>query len=238
MSEKKIHKWFYGVDGKLSWTAVGMFFGLGLTTLIVIKWLIDGTVDTGFLEWSVSIIPVMIGIRAAQKGLMSVGGGIGSFVSRYTDTSSTTTNTTNIDTKKVNGKQPMGVSKPQASTPHFSMSEFACKDGTPVPDKFKARTYKLMQQLEIIREAFGGKQITISSGYRTPEYNTKIGGAAQSRHMVGDAADFKVAGVSAKKVQQTVELLMDAGKILKGGIGLGKTFTHYDIRGTKTKWTY
>jgi uncharacterized protein (TIGR02594 family) len=114
MSEKRMHKWFYGIDGKLSWTAVGMFFGLGLTTLIVIKWLIDGTVDTGFLEWSVSIIPVMIGIRAAQKGLMSVGGGIGSFVSRYTDTSSTTTNTTNIDTKKsgttTSGKQPMGQS--------------------------------------------------------------------------------------------------------------------------------
>lgn len=237
MSEKRIHKWFYGIDGKLSWTAVGMFFGLGLTTLIVIKWLIDGTVDTGFLEWSVSIIPVMIGIRAAQKGLMSVGGGIGSFVSRYTGGSEESTPTTTTK-KTLSGKTPMGVVAPQASTPHFSMSEFACKDGTPVPDKFKARTYKLMQQLEVIREAFGGKQITISSGYRTPEYNTKIGGAAQSRHMVGDAADFKVAGVSAKKVQQTVELLMDAGKILKGGIGLGKTFTHYDIRGTKTKWTY
>lgn len=235
MEEKRVHKWFYGTDGKLSWTAVGMVFGLGLICLIVAKWLMDGSVDIGFLEWSTGIIPILIGIRAAQKGLLGIGGGIGSFASRYTTGGSEEETTTK---KTLSRKTPMEVSKPQSNTVHFSLNEFTCKDGTPVPDKFKARTYKLMQQLEVIREAFGGKQITISSGYRTPEYNTKIGGASQSRHMVGDAADFKVAGVSAKKVQQVVEQLMDTGKIAKGGIGLGKTFTHYDIRGTKTKWTY
>lgn len=106
MSGKRIHKWFYGTDDKLSWTAVGMFFGLGLVCLIVFKWLKDGTVDVGILEWSVSIIPFMIGIRAAQKGLMSMGGGIGSFASRYTSTSMEEESTATTTTKKtLSGKQ-------------------------------------------------------------------------------------------------------------------------------------
>jgi hypothetical protein len=237
MSEKRIHKWFYGTDGKLSWTAVGMFFGLGLVCLIVYKWLKDGHVDIGILEWSTTVIPMMIGVRAAQKGLMSMGGTIGSFASRYNTTEP------EIETKAKKVASPgskMTMKTTTTTTPHFSLQEFACSDGTPVPPEFIPRTYKLMQQLEVIREAFGGKKITISSGYRTVAYNAKVGGAINppSRHTVGEAADFKVAGVSAAKVQQMVEQLMDQGKILKGGIGLGKTFTHYDIRGKKTKWTY
>lgn len=59
-----------------------------------------------------------------------------------------------------------------------------------------------------------------------------------SKHLTASAADFKVFNTKASQVQKMVEKLMDEGKIKAGGIGLGSSFTHYDIRGKKTKWTY
>ena len=41
----------------------------------------------------------------------------------------------------------------------------------------------------------GGEPIRINSGYRSPQLNRKIGGAATSNHLTGCAADIKVAGM-------------------------------------------
>ncbi len=49
--------------------------------------------------------------------------------------------------------------------------------------------------LEPVRKHFG-VPITPSSGYRSPELNTKIGGSSRSQHMLGQAVDFEVTGVS------------------------------------------
>ena len=44
--------------------------------------------------------------------------------------------------------------------------------------------------LDVIREKYG-KPITISSGYRCPELNKKVGGKETSQHTKGQAADLK-----------------------------------------------
>ena len=44
--------------------------------------------------------------------------------------------------------------------------------------------------LEQVRIALGGAPILISSGYRSPALNAAIGGARNSQHMLGQAADF------------------------------------------------
>ena len=84
-------------------------------------------------------------------------------------------------------------------SPHFKLSEMACKDGS---DKVLYST-ELMAKLEELR-AYGGFTVSINSGYRTPAYNKKIGGASRSQHTLGTAADIVVkkngAVVSAKKV--------------------------------------
>ena len=41
-----------------------------------------------------------------------------------------------------------------------------------------------------------GEDINVTSGYRSPFYNRRVGGASRSRHMHGDAADIDVSGMS------------------------------------------
>jgi flagellar protein FlgJ len=71
-------RFFYHPDGQFSWTAMGMLYGLGLTTLIVLRWWWNVPIATEFLEWSTVIIPLLLGIRPAQKAIQ----GIGNFASR------------------------------------------------------------------------------------------------------------------------------------------------------------
>lgn len=47
--------------------------------------------------------------------------------------------------------------------------------------------------LEPIRTNFNAP-VSISSGYRAPKLNRKIGGSSTSQHMIGEAADFSVHG--------------------------------------------
>lgn len=44
--------------------------------------------------------------------------------------------------------------------------------------------------LDKLRQAYGGPRV-INSAYRNPPHNASIGGATQSRHMYGDAADLR-----------------------------------------------
>ena len=80
-------------------------------------------------------------------------------------------------------------------TRHFKVKEFACKDGSPVVfiDDY------LYTILDILRNKLG-KPVIITSGYRTPSWNTKCGGAKYSYHMRGMAADIRVDGMNAKEL--------------------------------------
>ena len=63
-------------------------------------------------------------------------------------------------------------------------------DNTP-DEQSSANLEKLCQQiLQPIRDAWGAP-IIVSSGYRCPALNKIVGGAAQSDHMYGCAADIK-----------------------------------------------
>lgn len=93
---------------------------------------------------------------------------------------------------------------------------------------------KLVEYLQKIRNHFG-KSITVTSGYRCPTHNKNIGGATNSYHSRGQAADIVVSGVSSREVAKYAESI----GIL--GIGLYETsadgyFTHIDTRTTKSFW--
>ena len=81
---------------------------------------------------------------------------------------------------------------------HFKIREFAQKDGR--CDKIIIDS-ELIEVLEDVREHFKAPVI-ITSGYRTPEYNAKVGGVKNSQHTKGTAADIQVKGIPADKVQQ------------------------------------
>lgn len=53
-----------------------------------------------------------------------------------------------------------------------------------------------------------GKPIIISSGYRCPKLNKLVGGVSNSQHLLGQAVDFKVNGLT---IQQVIELIRKSG---------------------------
>lgn len=110
---------------------------------------------------------------------------------------------------------------------NFRVREFACTDGS---DPIFIDS-DLVNVLQKIRTHFG-KSVTINSAYRTPTKNKAVGGQTYSQHLYGRAADIKVNGVSPKKVAQYAETLLKN----KGGIGIYSTFTHIDVRTTKSRW--
>lgn len=110
---------------------------------------------------------------------------------------------------------------------HFLVKEFCCKDGTdPVfVDVF------LVCILENVRWKFR-KPVVINSGYRTPVYNKKIGGAKFSQHMYGRAADIVVQGV---KPADVYDFLCETYPS-SCGFGLYSSFVHVDCRKIKSRW--
>lgn len=81
--------------------------------------------------------------------------------------------------------------KPDLS-PHFSVHEFTCKCGGQYRKCYTTLVYrKLLESLERLRTHYYSKTgLLIISGYRCPIYNTKVGGAPQSYHTQGMAADI------------------------------------------------
>lgn len=123
-----------------------------------------------------------------------------------------------------------------AGTPHFELAEFACSDGTPVPTSLRGHVQDLMEQLEVLRTELGGAPITVLSGYRTPEWNGRVNGKPRSRHLCAQAADIRVKGHKPDAVHATIERLVGEGRMREGGLGRYRTFTHYDVRGTRARW--
>ena len=112
---------------------------------------------------------------------------------------------------------------------HFKVKEFACKDGS---DAVLVAP-RLVMVLQSIRSHFGAA-VTINSGYRTPQYNTKVGGVAHSQHCYGTAADITVRGQKPAAVAAYARQLMPDW----GGVGVysQKGFTHIDVREVKSDW--
>ncbi|MFI8231232.1 D-Ala-D-Ala carboxypeptidase family metallohydrolase [Streptomyces sp. NPDC085900] len=97
------------------------------------------------------------------------------------------------------------------STLHFNWSEFVNQtDGTFNGGKLSASQVKenvrrCMYKLEALRKKLGDKPITVNSGFRSIAHNAEIGGASDSMHLYGTAADLDVSGVSNKTVYQKAE---------------------------------
>lgn len=67
--------------------------------------------------------------------------------------------------------------------------EFRCKDGSVMPNDVKTNLNALIENvLDPARTRFGSA-IRVNSGYRSEVYNRSIGGAANSQHCKGQAAD-------------------------------------------------
>lgn len=78
--------------------------------------------------------------------------------------------------------------RPTASA-SFSFAEFACRCAGREPGCLRVRVHRaLLLDLEQYRRAVGGP-VRIVSGYRCPRRNRQVGGASNSQHLYGAAAD-------------------------------------------------
>ena len=116
---------------------------------------------------------------------------------------------------------------------YFNSSEFECKCNN---CKLVEIDSTLLAILDEIREWSKGP-IYISSGYRCPEYNARIGGATKSKHLLGLAADISSNNKTAK------EIFNYLNNKYPTCLGLAYSdkhgFTHIDTYGDRARrWTY
>jgi len=105
----------------------------------------------------------------------------------------------------------------------FTLGELASKDGADIVIVHPA----LLIGLQALRDVIG-KPIRITSGYRSPEHNISMGGATNSLHTLGLAADIVVAGVT------PIHIASIARDLGFGGVKAYPTFTHVDVGKIRT----
>jgi uncharacterized protein YcbK (DUF882 family) len=114
-------------------------------------------------------------------------------------------------------------------TAHFKKAEFVCPCGCDRAEMLP----ELLYALEELRAKLG-KPITVTSGFRCPFHNVEVGGARNSQHILGRAADIRVkemSGVDLYTVAKTVSAFR--------GFGQGKNYLHVDVRLTRAaRWMY
>jgi len=125
---------------------------------------------------------------------------------------------------------------------YFKLKEFECKCGCKVDKTWLSRKMgEVIGVLVEVRKHFG-KPVIINSGFRCSSHNARVGGAANSRHIKGDAVDFVVKGVETEQVYKFV--LSRWGEHPYGiATKRNKTnpfggFVHIDTRGRKSRWEY
>lgn len=113
---------------------------------------------------------------------------------------------------------------------YFDSREFICPCGC----REAAMSSKLIDMLTNARIR-AGIPFAITSGYRCPKRNEKVGGVANSSHVLGDAVD--IACTSGPDRLKIVSALMKAGFVR---IGIASNFIHADVDGSKPAsiWHY
>ena len=116
-------------------------------------------------------------------------------------------------------------------TANFTVEEFHCHSGEVYPSLWiDERLWPLCNVLERLRAQLGDRAISIVSGFRSPAHNEAVGGATNSQHMQGRAADITVDGILPREVHAALLGLFRAGLIEIGGLGLYPGWVHVDIR--------
>lgn len=115
---------------------------------------------------------------------------------------------------------------------YFKRSEFACRCGC----GFDTVDAELLAVLTDLRETVG-EPLVITSGCRCAEHNQKVGGAKNSVHMTGKAADVRFQSNSKTPVSALHQILLEKYPD-KYGIASADSFTHIDVRAKKSRWSY
>ncbi len=112
---------------------------------------------------------------------------------------------------------------------HFNDRELACRHCG-----VNHCTLALLDALESLRR-IAGSPVTIDDAYRCAIHNAAVHGEPNSEHVLGNAADIRIAGMDPE------EMYLCALKVpafRDGGIGVAATYIHVDTRPHRARWTY
>lgn len=116
------------------------------------------------------------------------------------------------------------------STVNFNWSEFHSKDGSGFSGgkvgsaTVKENVRRMMYKLEAVRKKAGNSPVIINSGFRSVSHNSRVGGASNSMHMYGVAADIKINGKTPTQVRSIVRTSGFSGSYAES------TYNHIDSR--------
>lgn len=110
----------------------------------------------------------------------------------------------------------------------FTCEEMMCSCGCGLA----AMDKDFMYALQMLRD-LASWPIMVNSGFRCRKYNEEVGGAANSYHIRGMAADIVIQGFT---VPEMYELARQVWVFKHGGIGCYKNFIHIDSRVGKKRW--
>jgi uncharacterized protein YcbK (DUF882 family) len=113
---------------------------------------------------------------------------------------------------------------------NFSRWEFKCRCGCGADNI----DMKLVYRLQDIRDVYG-REIRINSGVRCKEHNADEGGASDSEHLTGEAADLRC-----ENSRDRYELLYHTHEKFTR-VGVAKDFIHVGISVKKEQdvtWVY
>lgn len=94
------------------------------------------------------------------------------------------------------------------SLDELTVSQAAARNGIsnqPTADHLVNLKALVENILDPLREHYG--PVRVSSAYRSPRVNTLVGGAKNSQHMFGQAADINITGVPVTSVVATIRKL-------------------------------
>ena len=123
---------------------------------------------------------------------------------------------------------------------HFTLGELTKSGSHPevynIPShEAIANLTNLSKWLEVLRES-AGTPIIINSGYRSPQLNRKIGGAANSNHLTGCAVDIRTSGMeqaicyAAILINYAKESHQDFDELLIEKNRYGAIWVHFAVR--------
>lgn len=112
---------------------------------------------------------------------------------------------------------------------HFNEPELACRHCGR-----NEVTHELLAALEALRSIIG-KPITVNDAYRCVEHNLAVGGVRNSQHVLGNAADISVKGMTPAQIEVAARRVP-----LIRGIGRDDyhQYLHIDVRANPAQWCY
>lgn len=120
---------------------------------------------------------------------------------------------------------------------YFRVFEVTQNDPRRIPQDptYQSNIVELAKELDQVRAQWGGP-VAVTSWYRPPEVNQEVGGAPNSQHLYGCAADVQPVNGEINSFQSWLDNEIWQNRALGYGAPLG--FVHLDLRSRDLRWYY